>query len=129
MFSLWKTTMLQATNVKGQQEIENIIFSCGVSLSKNSIYTARYISCSSPIENAYLSSSFRKSSKDGVSNQSSTCNEAANDQSSAVNFVIEIKSTPPPERQRYKLKLISLAKANERSATKSVNLMQNLQCR
>ena len=86
--------MNESLNVKGQQEIENIMFSCGMSLSTNLLYTARYISCSSAIDNAYLSSAFRKRSE--VSYQSSTSNEAANGPSSAVNFVVEIKGTPPP---------------------------------
>ena len=114
-------SMNGSLNVKGQQEIETI-FSCGMSLSTNSLYTARHISCSSAIENAYLSSAFRKRLEDGVTNQSFTNNEAANGQSSAVNFVVEIKGTPPPEKQKYQLKLTSWAKANEGSTTKSVNL-------
>ena len=85
-------------------------FHAVLSLSTNLLYTARHISCSSPIENVYLSSAFRKSSKDGASHQSSISNEAANDQSSALNFVVEIKSTPPPEKQKYQLKLTSWAK-------------------
>ena len=64
-------SMNGSLNVKGQQEIENIISSCGMSLSANLLYTARHISCSSAIENAYLSSPFRKRSEDGVRNQSS----------------------------------------------------------
>ena len=38
--------MNESLNVKGQQEIENIMFSCGMSLSTNLLYTARYISSS-----------------------------------------------------------------------------------
>ena len=113
--------MNESLNVKGQQEIENIMFSCGMSLSTNLLYTARYISCSSAIDNAYLSSAFRKRLEDGVSYQSSISNEAANGPSSA-NFVVEIKGTPPPEKQKCQLKFTSWAKANEGSATKSVNL-------
>ena len=100
--------------MKGQQGIENMIFSCCMSLSTNSL---RHISCSSAIGNAYLSSALRKRLEDGISNQSSTSN-----QSSAVNFVEEIKGTPPPEKQKYSLKLTSWDKANEGSATKSANL-------
>ena len=69
-------SMNGSLNVKLQQEIENIIFSDGMSLSTNSLYIARHISCSSPIENAYLSSTFKKISKDGVNNQSSISNES-----------------------------------------------------
>lgn len=37
---------------KGQREIEDVMYSCGMGL-KNSIFTSTNISCNSPIENAY----------------------------------------------------------------------------
>ena len=92
-----------------------------MSLSANSFYTVRH-SCSSPIENAYLLSEFRNNSKNVVSNQSSTFDEAAVDQLSPLNFDVEIKSTPPLEKQKYQLKLPSWAKTNEGSEAKSINL-------
>ena len=56
------------------------------------------------------------------SNQTSISSEAAKGQSSAVNFVVEIKRTLPPEKQEHQLKLTSWATTNEGSATKTVNV-------
>ena len=108
--------------LKDNKKLTTKSFSWGMSLSTNSFYTARHVRRSSSIKNAYLSSVFRKNSKNAVSNQSSTSNEAEVEQSSPVNFDAEIKSTPSPDEQKYQLKLTSCAKTNEESETESHNL-------
>ena len=46
-------SMTGLLTTQGQREIEDIIFSCGMSLKTNSLYTARHLKCPAPIENAY----------------------------------------------------------------------------
>jgi len=46
-------SMSGSITVKGQQELEDIIFSCGMSLLTPTLYTARFLKCSSPIEAAF----------------------------------------------------------------------------
>ena len=41
---------------KGQREVDDVIFSCGMVLIATSLYTATHLKCSSPIENSYFSS-------------------------------------------------------------------------
>ena len=48
---------------KAQRELEDVVYSCGMQLSVGSIYTSRYISCASPVENAFTNSIFGKQTK------------------------------------------------------------------